>query len=729
MLEAALLFAVAFFSGLSATQAEPALQPAEPRSDAAPARPEGSSVPPVVPAASPVEIVVRGDRGAAELKRTPFPVTVIDVKRYVGRAADLNELLDRAAGVKILRSGGAGSTARISVRGLEGNRVAIFIDSQPIVLSDGGFGLNDIPIQVIDRIEIYKGVVPARLGGDGLGSAVNIVLRDLQQSYVDVGYSLASYNTHRGFALGKYADEDQGFKVGLGLLASHADNDYLMPRVDGAPVRRDHDRFDNFLVGTSFEHDGTWFDKVEVETVFARTRKELQGVPAASQSTIGQHNIQHARTLSQLWVLGLELEKANALPNVDLSYNLSTVYHAGNFEDLSPYVYDFDGNRAPSPSGRGEVGRGPNDSADQRLDTRQRLNVNYEFAPAHALNLNNVLTTTVDRPDDPVADAAFGFDTTPESARLLRSISGLSYESHLFGDRLVAVAGVKHFLLHAAGTRTSTYEILSGTPERFTQTRHAPGFNAALRYQLFEPLLFKVSYEHATRLPTASELFGDGFTIQGSSRLVPESSDNFTGGFYLDWGRFPRRLRLEGVAFVSLVRELITLGGTLTRSYANVGEATIRGLEMDLKADIAPFVYVYANATLQDVRNTAEYLPGTEQPNYLRGLVVPNLPRAFANGGVEVPLREVFGAGTQLRLYYDASYVAEYLYEYEVSQNQNRRIPSYLIHSAGAQQSLQASSYSFSVEVENIGDTRRYDQFGLPLPGRVLRALLRATIL
>jgi outer membrane receptor protein involved in Fe transport len=681
------------------------------------------------PSAPPVEVVVKGTSPSEELRRSPFPVTVIDVRRYAGRAADLNELIHRTAGVKILRSGGAGSAARISVRGLEGNRVAIFIDGQPITQTDSGFGLNDIPIQAIERIEIYKGVVPARLGGDGLGSAVNIVLRDLRHSYVDAAYLLASHNTHRGFALGKYVDADRGFKLGVGALASYAENDYLMPRRGGPPVRRDHDAYDSMLFGVSFEHNRTWFDKVKVEAVVARTQKELQGVPATSASSVGQYNIQHARTRGYLWVVGTELEKANALPGVDLSYDLLTIGRAGNLRDLSPYVYDFDGRRTPSPSGTGEVGRGPNDSADQRLEVRQNVNANYEFVPAHALNLNQVLGATVDRPDDPVADAAYGFDTTPGAGRLLRSISGLSYESRWLDERLVAVAGVKHFAYRASGALTSAYEILSGSPERYTDARQAAGANVAARYQLAAPLLVKASYEHSVRLPTALELFGDGFLIQGAPRLRPEKGDNFTGGFYLDWGEFPRRLRLDGVAFVSFVQDLITLGGTMARSHANVGRVQIRGLELDLKVDVASFLYVYVNGTLQDVRNTAEYLPGTTQPNFLRGLTVPNVPRAFANGGVEVPLRRLFGAGTQLRLYYDASYVAEYFYEYEVSENQSRRVPSYLVHSLGAQYSMSDSRYSLSVEVDNVGDAQRYDQFGLPLPGRVLRALLRVTTL
>lgn len=64
-------------------------------------------------------------------------------------------------------SGGLGSDSRISVRGLEGKRVQIFIDGNPLNTPDGSLGINDLPVQIIERIEIYKGSVPAYLGATG----------------------------------------------------------------------------------------------------------------------------------------------------------------------------------------------------------------------------------------------------------------------------------------------------------------------------------------------------------------------------------------------------------------------------------------------------------------------------------------------------------------------------------------------------------------------------------
>ena len=105
-----------------------------------------------------------------KVKQNVMPVTIITAKQIENRAGNLNEILARQAGIQIRYSGGLGSDSRISVRGLEGKRVQIFLDGNPLNSPDGSLGINDLPVQIIERIEIYKGAVPAWLGGDGLGT-------------------------------------------------------------------------------------------------------------------------------------------------------------------------------------------------------------------------------------------------------------------------------------------------------------------------------------------------------------------------------------------------------------------------------------------------------------------------------------------------------------------------------------------------------------------------------
>jgi vitamin B12 transporter len=676
------------------------------------------------------EVTVEAEESAEEAApRDPLPVTVIDAKKYAGRATDLNELLDRTSGVKVRQAGGAGSSSTISVRGLEGRRVAVFLDGHPLNTPDGSFGINDLPLQLVDHVEVYKGVVPARLGGDGLGSAVNVVLRDRQTSYADFGYSYASYAVQRAFAFGKYVDESAGFKAAAGAIVNTADNDYLMPRSNGAAVRRNHDGFWSVLAGGNFELARTWFSKAKLELGYVQNAKELQGVPPVGDSGVSQYDIHHARTQSQLGVVALELEKRDAAPGLDLSYDVALPYFRSRLRDTSDVVYDFDGNARPNPNGRGEVGRGPNDSDNRRWDLLHTFNASYAFSPQYSLNANHNLGVTWDRPRDELANTAAGVNVTPREGSLQRSVSALAFEGRWLDDRWVTVGAVKHFYFQSEGALTSAYDIVTAEPERVSQSQHTFGGSIASRFQLLGPLLFKASYEHAARLPSAEELFGDGLIVQGSTALRPEVSDNWNAGFYLDLKGEGRRLQLEVTGFASQIRDLITLGGALTRNYANTGAAELRGVELDVKADATRFLSLYANGTYQDLRDAAEFIAGTTQPNYLRGLPIPNVPRFYSNWGAELHGHWLAGASVRTRVFYDASYVGEYFYEYEVSRNQSRRIPGYVVHSLGLQQTFDYDRYSTNVELHDVGDVARLDEFNQPLPGRSVRLLFRMTLL
>jgi vitamin B12 transporter len=165
---------------------------------------------------------------AKKVRNNVMPVTILSGKEIENRASNLNELLTRQTGVQIRRTGGLGSEARISVRGLEGKRVQVFIDGNPLNTPDGSFGINDLPLQIIERIEIYKGTMPAWLGGDGLGSAVNVVIKHRDYSYLDANVSYQSYNTMTAGLIGKKTFHKAGIEAGVGIFQTRSDNDYVM---------------------------------------------------------------------------------------------------------------------------------------------------------------------------------------------------------------------------------------------------------------------------------------------------------------------------------------------------------------------------------------------------------------------------------------------------------------------------------------------------------------------
>lgn len=169
-------------------------------------------------------------RAAAEMRevrQSPFTVTVVDGQRLASRGLTLDEAVRRVAGVQVRRSGGLGSASIFNVRGLEGKRVQVFIDGNSVNVIGDSFSLDDIPLVLVERVEVYKGIVPARFGGDGLGAAINVVMRDTEGGYDDLTYTLGAYGQHQlaGVVVRRLG---QRLKVGAAVSFDRAENDYTM---------------------------------------------------------------------------------------------------------------------------------------------------------------------------------------------------------------------------------------------------------------------------------------------------------------------------------------------------------------------------------------------------------------------------------------------------------------------------------------------------------------------
>jgi len=339
---------------------------------------------------------------AKRIKASVAPVTVITGKELMTKAGNLNEILTRQAGIQIRQTGGLGSMARINIRGLEGKRVQIFIDGNPLNTPDGSLGINDLPLQVIERIEVYKGSVPAWLGGDGLGGAVNIVIRHRDVSYVDVNLVRQSYNTSRAGIILKKSFDKSGIEAGVGVFNTYSDNDYTMaiPDQENLNVVRDHDKFQSLLVGAGVTFHKLWFDEIEFEGAFLKIQKEIQGIT---------QNIQHAKNQGETYVGVMNLKKKGLFNDrLSLRYTLIGGKVDVAFTDTSSYSYNWEGSRTLSLFGKGELGNGPNMSNTEQNELRHRLNLNYSLGETSTLNFNNTMRKAEFNPRDDVANEFAG---------------------------------------------------------------------------------------------------------------------------------------------------------------------------------------------------------------------------------------------------------------------------------------------------------------------------------
>lgn len=130
-------------------------------------------------AASLHPIVVSAARVEQSLSDVIPSVSVIsrqDIER--SGAPTLIDLLQGEAGVEVGRNGGPGTVSSIFLRGQNSVSAAIFIDGVRAQVDQiGTIKLADIPLSMIDRVEILRGNVGALYGESAIGGVINITTR------------------------------------------------------------------------------------------------------------------------------------------------------------------------------------------------------------------------------------------------------------------------------------------------------------------------------------------------------------------------------------------------------------------------------------------------------------------------------------------------------------------------------------------------------------------------
>ncbi|MFT4027075.1 MAG: TonB-dependent receptor plug domain-containing protein [Novosphingobium sp.] len=137
------------------------------------------TTPAAIDQVSRTDIVVTA-RSREELRETlsPGAVSVIYPDDTKGEHKALPDLLDTIPGIFVRRVNGTGQYTTTSIRGSAPSQVNIYVDGVPYNTAGEAAGdISTIPVGNIERIEVYRGLVPARFSGSPLGGAINLVTK------------------------------------------------------------------------------------------------------------------------------------------------------------------------------------------------------------------------------------------------------------------------------------------------------------------------------------------------------------------------------------------------------------------------------------------------------------------------------------------------------------------------------------------------------------------------
>ena len=657
-------------------------------------------------------ITVSSKSIAHQKKEESMPVTVIDMSNMRGTVSNVQDILAKTVGVTLRTSGGVGSSSRISVRGLEGKRIGFFIDELPMSEQTDYLDINDIPIDMIDRIEIYKGVVPARFGGSSLGGAINIVIREYPDKYADLSYGYESFNTHKAQGVFKRNLKARGLVFGIGGGYTTSDNNYTFdsPYREGLRITRNHDKYRKYIIGGSFKAKKWWFDEVEFEPVVVKTYKEIQGI---------EYDIREAHSESLMAGLANKLTKDNFLTE-GLNFDMfnGVVLTKMNFIDKATRRYEWDGSSYPTPSRYGgEVGYNfPSDSDDQKLSFINKTNLEYIINERHSFNFNSVFSIAKGTPKDELKTLSLGKQVNFDS-RMHSWVSGLTYDLRSLNDVFLNSLTLRYYQ-YTMHTQMAPL-FVPGKYDVDLQKNNW-GVNNALRYRFLPSLMGKLSAGYEVRIPSENELLGDGISVVPSADLLPERNASANLGLLFDLtGKHPTNAQIEMNFFYMYLQDMIRYtAGLIGAQYQNFGEMRTLGVEFEAKADVLPSLYAYVNTTYQDLRDTRDYEPASTVPNPTKNKRMPNIPYLMANAGMEFHRENLFGgSGQNTRLFADVAFVEEYFYDFELTQLQKRRIPRSTTIDIGFEHSFLNKKLFISGKLRNITNEKTLSEFNRPLPG------------
>ena len=546
-----------------------------------------------------------GDVDPAQL--TSFS-SVIDLNDIDPGISNLGDLLGKEVGIQVRNSGGIGGYSQVSLRGASGDQVFVYLDG--VLLNDasgGGVDINQIPLNDIAAIEIYRGISPVNFARAGLGGVINIrTKRSTAGSSGTVGFGLGSFSSKRLFGSLNHKTENNFDLLAFGEYLS-SDNDFKFLNNNGTDWNPDDDRRERRNNNEFFRrsmmlkagHDFSDDVRFELSDQYLNQDRRLpawNNTPAANT---------HFKTERHQVVARLQTDDLT-----DYHINLATQLFYGWKEEL----YD---------DSQSVIGLG-----------RQRERYNTEKYGGSVFcewaSESQILSTNFEAGRETYsAKDLLRFRPRGDSRRNYVS-AALQDSVYLLQQRLLLTPAC-HYQWYddkLESVSSGHGHVVAGSDRQHDSLSPSLG----VRYEVWGPFALQANAARYSREPSFYELFGDRGLTVGNPELKAEEGDNYDFGLICNWStpwRWLSRVEFESVYFYSRIDNLITriFDARGVGKSANISGARISGLETRVACDLGPYFRLSGNATWQDSENRGEIpafkgmdLPGRWCRSYLARL-------------------------------------------------------------------------------------------------------------
>ncbi|HBG41447.1 MAG TPA: hypothetical protein DDW85_08540 [Porphyromonadaceae bacterium] len=682
------------------------------------------------------EVTVSAPNKTERLRLNPIKSEVIDVTQSLDKATNIQNLLNNSPGVRLRNTGALGATTDVIINGFSGRSVKLMRDGIPLDYLGSGFGISKIPVNSLERIEVYKGVLPAEIGIDALGGAINLVSRQFYRSEWQVSFERGSFNTNIATINGLHRLNNR-LSVGVYAFGNYSDNDYTargLPYLDESTgqntyidARLFHNAFKQYFAEAFLNIDNVrWADLLQFRLTSLALHQQIQNDFTTRDRAFGAVY----RTEKAPLIPSVTYKKAFAGGKINTTQ--FAVYSRINtlfVDTLKNTWYDWKGAAHPTVSGS-EIGSAYTSHPSKNGVESDFSNfiyrgwVSYRPVSSHAFTFNiveNHLVNTRDDEADPLQKKSILYN---------RLIVGVGHEGRFFRDRLSTIAQVKSLSYHTDG-ETTDYVTLE--KRKRSVTKQGWSFSLSAKYDIAPRLLVRASFENTFRLPDQEEIFGDNTFVVPNADLSPERSVNYNIGlkFYKN-----NTYNFEVNSYFRNTRDLIKLKelNQYQGMFLNLEKVKGYGIEFDGYYTFFDRLKVMGNVTYNEFR----YNGSIDEINdvHYQDARISNMPFYYGNLGAEYVWKELFGKENKLKAYWNYSYVHQYYLDFIERQFEpdgflglfgktqiytDRVIPVQQHHTVGATFDMGVSGndrVTLGLEVRNLFNADIYNNFKIQSPGR-----------
>lgn len=686
------------------------------------------------------ELTIQIESVKSQKEKEGFAMNVVETKEASLRNIQTNDLLDRTVGVRVRQNGGLGSGVNYNLNGMSGNAVRVMIDGVPLSVFGSSFNLSSIPPALIERIEVYKGVLPAHLSDDAMGGIINVVMKKGKYTNANASLSYGSFNTFQANLFGNYSDEKSGLTFRFSGFYNYSDNDYeiwgkfvkqTLPNgqiEENLRVKRFNDAYKSY--GSRFELgfvDVKWADEFFINYNGSYSYNEIQhGLYMTrpykgrfSESEANIVNVNYAK--KDIFIKGLTFRTNNQFGKRKTVVN-----------DTVSWAYNWYGEKVVGA--KGDYLKTP-DGAQQGAPTILHVNRNvlasrsqlgYEITDNHKVGVNYFLDK-MERTDDDLMKTDLQRQFIP-SGKNSKQILSAYYQARFFDSRLKTNVFYKYYQQKTTKIEPIVQQgvIVQNQYERDFNTN---GYGFAGSYLITDAVALLFSAEKAVRMPTDSEIYGEpDLNIVSNFGLKPEESNNVNLGFKIGPYKINKhRFSLGATGFIRDTKDKIMRRATSNLNdaveqapFENLGKTKSQGFEVELKYDYNEKLFLIAQASKFDSRYNVKYdNNGNVLSNY--NVQLPNEPYFNAHAGLQYAAGEIIQKESTLNIYYDFNFVDSFYGIWVprvVKGVEAFEIPQQFVHNAGLSYTFPSKQFVLSFDVNNIFNAQAYDNFAVQKPGR-----------